>query len=193
MNKRKIFFLVIFFFLFLFTTAQTVSAFSFGDVIKGVKDFFSSKPPKKITVNSKIELAPNGDINNNGVIDGGDIVHFSYALDNQTDETYSYTTLKTNINWKLLNNIHNTEGLTGIDIKGNSLIVPNIIIFPHTIFNISFDARITISEKDDPILSTEPQLFTKKNELLSTGIKKELKTKHGDINKFPSQIEIENK
>src|SRR5260221_91096 len=94
---------------FFFFAVSSVKAFSFDDIVKSIQQVFkppAKTPPPALSVDSKISLAEDGDVNKNGQIDAGDTVRFSYTVTNTTDKDQTFATLKTNINRKQLNFIH---------------------------------------------------------------------------------------
>jgi hypothetical protein len=184
MNKLKIYFPIIFLFLFLFVGVRTTHAFSFGDVVDGIKDFFTPDPPKELTIDSKIELAPGGDVDKNGQIDSGDIIRFKYTLKNPTENEYSWLTINTKINRRLINYIHNDYGITSLDDDGKTLKIPHIRVYPKQEINIRFDAMVNYSSKQDILLSTEPDLVDKNNKVLLKLSKREITAKKITVEKI---------
>lgn len=168
----------------------TLAPIAHANLIDQVKDFIS--PDEKTTsVDSSISLAENGDFNNNQQIDSGDIVRFSYEIKNTSGKKYAYVTLKTNIVRDEINFIHNIYGVTGINDTDNALTFPNIRIEDQETIYISFDARINYFEKQDKILTTEPEIISFNKESLAKGLKKEMKIKNlsnDQINKFRNGI-----
>ncbi len=141
-------------------------AFSIGDIFNGIKNVFSPQPtstPKEFTITSKIELAPGGDLNNNGQIDAGDLVRFSYTITNTTDTTYKFATLKTNINRNDINFIHNIQGTLNLTDNGKTITIPNLHIAPQQVETISFDARVNYDANTDQVIKTQPEFVTSDN------------------------------
>ncbi len=167
----------------------TVHAFSLGDIVDNVKNFFTAKPPKELTIDSKIELAPGGDINKNGQIDAGDIVRFTYIITNTTDENYSFATLKTNINRKQLNFIHNITGTASLDDNdGKTISIPNFRIGANQIATITFDARVNYYTNEDPIIATEAEFVSEEKKSIAKSLKKEIKAKRMNKENIPGMM-----
>ncbi len=175
---------------FLFFAPAKTHAFSFGDIVDGVKNFFTPKPPKELTIDSQIELAPEGDINNNGRIDAGDIIRFSYTIVNTTDNTHTFATLKTNINTKEINSIKNVQGVMSLAEKDNTILIPNLTIKPNQVRKISFEARINFYKDTDQLLSTEPELLNNKKDSILKAKKEEITVKKMSIDSFNKLVHI---
>jgi hypothetical protein len=169
--------------------APKVGAFSFPNLLGPVKDFFTPDSPKNLTLDSKIELTPNGDANKNNQIDGGDIVRFTYVLTNPTKEKYLFATLNTNIDRKALNFIHNVSGVTGLDDSQNTIKLPNLRLESDRELVIGFDARINYSI-EDKLISTEPELLTEDKKSVLKAIKKEVKALKVKPEDFPGQVKV---
>lgn len=151
------------------------------DIVNGVKDLFTKKDDnnvkkKEFTIDSQIELVPEGDENKDGEIDAGDIVRFTYAITNTTDQEYSYGTLKTNIDRKLINHIHNVHGSTGISETDNTVSIPNFRIGSNEQRVISFDAIINYYQ-EEKIITTEPEFVSSEKISLTKSLRKEIKAK----------------
>ena len=149
-----------------FLTTPKAEAFSFGDIINGIKNVFTSQSTpsqNEFTVTSKIELAPGGDLNNNGQIDAGDTLRFSYTITNTTDTTYKFATLKTNINRNDINFIHNIQGALSLNDNGKTVTIPNLHVFPQQTLATSFDARIDYNSSTDQVIKTQPEFITSDN------------------------------
>lgn len=157
--KIVLFIIVLFLPLFLLSFGP-VSALSLSDLVDGIKSVFNKNDQnihdKKFTIESNITLAPDGDVNKNGEIDAGDIVRFSYVLTNTTDKSYSFATLKTNIDRKQLNFIHSLSGATGLMDDDKTINITNVRIEPQQTLVISFDVR-TLYRNDDISVSTEAE------------------------------------
>lgn len=151
------------------------------NLIDGVKNLFTNKseklPDKNLTIDSSIILAPNGDMNNNGQIDAGDTITFSYNIKNNTDKKYVYATLKTNVNRDSLNYINNVSGVTGLNDDGKSIDFPNLRVEPGMVKVISFDARINYFTEQDPVITTEPEMVSEQRESILKSLKKEVQAK----------------
>ncbi|MBU3978751.1 hypothetical protein KJ980_07210 [Patescibacteria group bacterium] len=191
MNKRIFSLLILpFFLLSLFLFTKTTHAFSLGDVVNGVKSLIS--PAKKeLKIDSSITLVPEGDVNKNGQIDAGDTVRFTYTLTNTTDREYSFATLKTNINRKQLNFIHNITGTASLDDDGKTIEIPNFRIAPNQIAAITFDARVNYYTSEDPTIATVPEFFDNNNRSIVKSLKKEIKAIRINKDKIPGMIKMQ--
>jgi hypothetical protein len=174
------------------TSAEPALAISFEDILTGAKQFILGDEKKELTMDSKIELAPNGDVENNGRIDAGDIVRFTFTLANKTDKKYTFAALKTNINQKQIHYIHNLYGVTGISDNGDTVVFPNFRIEANQVATISFDARINYYTEEDPTITTEAEFISNDNKSLAKASKKELKVLRKQKDKIPGTIKIEN-
>ena len=169
MNKTKI---VLFIFLLVFTFIALASS-----QIHGVKSLFNKdEKSKEFTIESNIELAPDGDDNKNNEIDAGDIIRFTYTIINTTDQAYSFATLKTNIDRKQINFIHNLSGTTGVSDLDDTITIPNIRINAQEQRVISFDARINYFQ-EDKIVSTESEFVSFDKNSIAKSLRKEVKAK----------------
>jgi hypothetical protein len=190
MPSRKLFllaFLSILPILF-FAAYQPAQASVIKDLMNGVKKIVSPSPTPKplqlgsgnLSVSSNVALAANGDINQDSVIDGGDMVTFSYTISNNTNNDYPYSTLKTNLPRDLINYIHNVKGAYSIEDKDGSTEIPNLYIHAHQLLKISFDARVDIFTGADKGITTQPQLYDRENKKLVENSKSELGIKGSD-------------
>lgn len=100
------------------------------DWVNAVKEVIILSAPKVISIDSTVERLLSGDENKNGIIDSGDIVTFKYTIINPTDKEISFATLKTNINRKQLNFIHNIKGTSSLNDDGITIEIPNFRIGP---------------------------------------------------------------
>ncbi len=112
------------------------------------------------SISSNISLAPGGDENNNGKIDAGDIVRFTYIVNNPTKTLYPFATLKTRLNLSMLNYIHNVTGATGYTDSNNTIDFPNFRILPQQTQIVSFDARTMYYTDADKTLTTQAEILT---------------------------------
>lgn len=171
----------------LFVNPKQAQANIFDNIVNGVKDFFT--PTKKeLKIDSNISLAPEGDVNKNGQIDAGDIVRFTYTLTNTTDQEYSFATLKTNIDRRQLNFIHNITGTASLDDDGKTIEIPNYRIAPNQIATITFDARINYYTSEDPTIATVPEFLDNNNKSIVKSLKKEIKVFRINKDKIPGMI-----
>lgn len=182
-----LFFLSITTLLFLF--AQTAHA-SIIDDIKNriIKVYENTFGNKELKVDSQIYLSPDGDQNQNGEIDAGDIVTFSYIITNPASEKYRFATLKTNIDKRQINFIHNVKGATGLSDENNSVVIPNVRLDSLQILTISFDARINYFSNQDGLITTQAEFLTNDNRSLTKSEKKEIVAKKIDTKKIISTI-----
>ncbi len=151
------------------------------DLVNGVKNLFTKEEDKNVknkefTIDSQIELVPEGDEDKDGEIDAGDIIRFTYTLRNTTDQKYSFATLKTNIDRKLINHIHNIRGSTGILETDSTVSIPNFRIGSNEQRVISFDAIINYYQEDKAI-ATEPEFVSFEKKSLAKSVRKEVKAK----------------
>lgn len=155
----------------LFFQIQSVHAAILDDFFKDIKNFIN---PGNLSIDSGITLAPGGDAANNGEIDTGDIVRFSYAITNTSDKTYAFTTVKTNIDRKQVNFIHNVQGTSGIIDDGETISIPNVRLDSSQSLEITFDARINYYQDNDRIISTESEFLDSDKKLIAKSSKKEV-------------------
>lgn len=167
------------------------------NIVNTLKNIVSPNEPKEtkdsLSIESKIYLAPKGDINNDGEIGSGDIVRFEFVLHNESDEEMSWMSLDTKIDPKLINFIHNAHGITGLDRDKETIKFSNIRIYPKQSLTISFDARINISTKKDLQISTEPELFDKEKKLIKKDEKKLVNAKSINASNNKSNLEFSKK
>jgi hypothetical protein len=161
-----------------------VEAFQLPDVLAPIKDFFSNPPPKVLTIEPSIGLAPDGDVNKNGQIDSGDSITFAYKITNLTDTSYSYATLKTALPRKQLNFIRNLNGATGIKDTSDSITIPNLRIPGNSEQIISFDARINYTKSDDIPINTTAELLDSGGASLFKSTKKEVIAKKLSVDEY---------
>lgn len=193
MFKKKILLPSLLILLFFLISSPKVLAFSLGDIVKEFKSLFDNKSDlnrkdNKLSIDSLIELAPGGDENNNGEIDSGDIVRFTYALINTTDNKYSYATLKTNIDRKQLNFIHRLKGATGLSDEEGTITFHNIRINPDEQRIISFDARLNYSQEDKSI-TTESEFIDENKKSFMKFPKKEVIAKKLSAEEIKKRLE----
>lgn len=160
------------------------------DFLNGVKNFLNIPQDikKELKIDANIELAPDGDVNKNGQIDAGDTVRFSYTITNTTDQAYSFATLKTNINRKQLNFIHNVTGATNLNDDGKTITISNFRIAPGQVVSLSFDARVNYFTKEDPVITTEADFIGKDKKSHAKSKRKEIKAKRILKEKIPGMV-----
>lgn len=173
------------------TVAKPSLAFSFEDIVTGAKEFILGGEKKELTLDSKIELAPGGDVEKNNQIDAGDILRFTYTITNTTENEYSFTTLNTHINRSLISFIHNVYGATGITNDEKAPAFTNVRIGANEQAVLSFDARINYLTDSDPTISSEAEFVNKDKKTILKATKKEIKAKRISENKIPGLIKID--
>lgn len=186
--KKKIFLVIcLLSSLAFFTKPKSVKANFLDDIVTNVTDFFI--PDKKeLKIDSSIALTPDGDVDKNGQIDAGDIVRFTYNLTNTTDQEYSFATLKTNIDRKQLNFIHNITGTASLDDDGKTIAIPNYRIGANQTATITFDARVNYYTDKDITIATEPEFVDKDKKSIIKSLKKQIGAKKIKNDKIPGMI-----
>lgn len=178
-------FLIVFLPILLFFQIQSAHAAILDDLFKDIKNFIN---PGKLAIDSEITLAPGGDVANNGEIDAGDIVRFSYTLTNTSDKKYAFANLKTNIDRKQLNFIHNVQGTSGITDDDETISIPNVRIEPSQSLQITFDARINYFQDSDSTISTESEFLDSDKKLIEKSAKKEVIARRISVDKINSML-----
>ncbi|GEM_PF-3414321 len=168
--KFKLLFVLLFTPVFLFVISSPIQA----SILDDIKNILSKDSSKNLTLESSVVLAPNGDINKDGQITSGDIVRFSYVITNTTDKKYTYSILKTNVDRKQINFVHNLQGTTGFLDRYGTIVFRNLRIEANEQRTISFDARINYSETDR-LISTQPEFLTFDNKSINKASRKEVK------------------
>jgi hypothetical protein len=167
---KKIFILGFILLSFLVVPPQKADASILDDVVSGVKKFIfgeEKKEVKKLSLEYSVQVVPGGDQNKNGVIDPGDEARFSFVIKNPTDKEYSFLSLNTGIDKKLVNFIHNYSGMSSIGVKSGKVIIQNIRILSGQESVLSFDARVNLISKNDLVLSIEPTLLSQNSILVN--------------------------
>jgi len=154
-------------------------------IIKAYEDVLRKK---EVSIISDISLAPDGDLNSNGEIEAGDVVRFTFTLTNTTGETYTYSSLKTNVDRKQLNFIHSLRGATGLSDEDGTIIFRNLRINPNEQRVISFDARINYSREDKNV-ATEPEFITEDQKLILKADKKSVLAKKLNDEEIKKRLE----
>lgn len=155
-----------------------------------VKDLFTPDPKKEFTIESNISLAPGGDFSKNGKIDAGDIIRFTYSIKNTTDKEYAFATLKTNINRKQLNFIHNIVGTPNLTDDGETIYIPNFRLGANQSSEVSFDARINYFSKEDLSIVTTGEFISENKKSISKSEKKSINALKMVKDKVPSFIDV---
>lgn len=159
--------------------------------VDGIKSFFNiDEKNKEFNVESKIELAPGGDINKNGQIDAGDTIKFFYTITNPTKESYKFATLNTNVNTKELNTISIVQGVLSLDISKDTILIPHLTIAPNQVQKISFTARMNFNKDNDQLISTEADLVDDKKSSIFKAKKQEVNAKKLDTESFNKFVHI---
>lgn len=197
MNRKFLSGFIIFIFIasvFVFVSPPVAHAALLDDLVNGVKSFFNipQDVPKELKIDANIVLAPGGDVNKNSQIDAGDTVRFSYTITNTTDQEYTFATLKTNINRKQINFIHNVTGTTNLSDDGKTVSIANFRIAPNQVVPISFDARVNYFTNQDPTISTQADFIGKDKKSLTKSTKKTIKAKRILQEKIPGMVKQQN-
>ena len=179
--------------IFFLRSAPLVEAFFLEDWFNSLKKTIvpPSSQPQVFSIDSDIALAPDGDVNKNGAIDAGDIVTFAYTIKNTTDQEYAFGTLKTGIDRKQVNFIHNVKGAASLDDTEETVNFPNLRVgtsLENAI--ISFDARINYVQDQDILIATEPEFISSEQKSVNKATKKEVKAKRIDLKKIPQVLEL---
>lgn len=153
-----------------------------ASIIDDIKNLLT-RSPKEFNLTSNIALAKDGDLDKNEEINAGDTVTFRFVLSNPSDKKYSSTTLKTNIDRRSINFIHNIVGTSGLNDDGKTITIPNIKVAPNESVIISFDARLNYFDENLKTISAEA-------ELIDSAKKSLLKDKKVQINSKKSNSKI---
>lgn len=191
MKKAKLLFAVapLFALLLFFVFSIPIQA----SILDDIKSNFSKKTDQGVlSVESNISLAPGGDVEKDNEIDAGDIVRFTYTITNTTDQEYSYGTLKTNIDRKQLNFIHNIHGTSGLIDDNNTIEIPNLQIDTLESIVISFDARLNYYNETSKTLSTEAELLGSDKKSVFKSERKQISTKKAESQEL-KMLNIEEK
>ena len=129
-----------------------------ASIIDDIKNLLT-RSPKELNLKSDIALAKDGDLDKNEEINAGDTVTFTFILSNPSDKKYSHTTLRTNIDRKSINFIHNIIGTSGLNDDGKTITIPNIKVAPSESITISFDARLNYFDENLKTISAEAELI----------------------------------
>lgn len=188
-KNRKIFLVLVFTYFFLLM-APSAGAFFVPDLLKPVTDLFQPKPAesKDLQVNSSLKITEGPEINNK--LDSGEIIHFTYTIDNPTDKKFKRASLKTNIKKSDINFIHEIFGATGIKEIDNTILFTNLNINPYSQIIIGFKARVNHFSDQDKIISTQPELLTSDKKLILKSESKEIKALKKEIKAIKSNYQI---
>lgn len=159
--------------------------------VNGVKNLLAGES-KGLTVESKIELASNGDLNKNGQVDAGDTIEFSYTIINPTKNSYKFAILKTNIAGKEINSIGYVQGALSLNVDKDTISIPNLNIDPNQVRKISFRAHINFNKDSDQTIGTEAELVDDKNSSIFKAEKKEITAKKIGVEQFNKFVHITN-
>lgn len=188
-NRKKLLFTVVFLslcFTFIIIT-PLARATIFDDIVTGAKNFVLGGEKKELTIDSNIELAPDGDKNSDGKIDSGDIIRFNYKISNTTINEYAFGTLKTNIDRKKINFIHNVRAVS-LNDKKDIIVFPNLRLRPGQTTEVGFDARVTYSSEEDISINTEAEYIDKEKNTVAKATRKEVKALKLDKEKLNSLL-----
>lgn len=190
--KNKQFFLLFCSVFFFLQAVHPAYASIFDDLVNKFKKNVSPSSQGYLSMTSNITLARGGDFNKNGQIDAGDIVTFVYSITNTTKQEYRFGSIKTNIDRKKINFIHNLKGITSLKDTGNSIEIPNLRVTSSLDpMLISFDARINYIQDQDLFITTEAEVLSNDRRSITKSLKKEIKAKRIDVGKIPKTVEIE--
>ncbi len=173
------------------TIASPANASIFDDLINKVKNIIpqSNSSVSSLTLDSQISFAEDGDVNKNGLFDGGDTLKFTYTINNPTDKDISFATLKTNIYRKYINFIHNVQGSTNLSDNNSTITFSYLRVNAGESLAISFEARVNYFSDSDKNISTQPEILTSDKKSLIKSTKKEIKAKIFK-GKIPSNVEF---
>lgn len=191
MKKSKTNLIKLLLLIILVTFFVKITPIANASIIDDIKLLFSDNTKKELTLNSKITHASSGDLNHDGKFDSGEILKFTYIIDNPTNKEISFATLKTNIPRNNLNFIHDIRGTSSLSDKNKTIIIPNLRINPGENLEISFNARINYSTNNDLGISTEPEIITLDKKSLLKSKKKEINAKKLK-GKLPSNVNMKN-
>lgn len=139
-----------------------------------------------MTVDSEITLASDGDVNNDGQVDAGDTVIFSYTIINENSKEFPLSVLKTNISRTRLNFIHDIRGTASLSDANGTIEIPNLFIGPNQRVMISFHARINYFQGDDQVIGTRPELIGRDGVLLLEAATREMNVRAWNQDMIPS-------
>jgi hypothetical protein len=192
-KKTKLIAIILFSFSFLIYVSPA-KALTFEELVEtGKKLLGFETTPTDLNITSEIKLAEGGDVNENKEIDSGDIVTFEYTIQNPTEVSFKFATLKTNIPRKNLNFIHQVGGATGIKDNGETIDITNIRLEKESSKTISFNARVNYTEKEDLTIFSEPELLNEKKESVKKAERKEVQAKKLKSENIPSMTKSINK
>ncbi|MBI4062290.1 hypothetical protein HY410_00035 [Candidatus Gottesmanbacteria bacterium] len=184
---------VLAFCVFSLATAPGVGAFFWDDWFLKAKEVISPLIGQEanegllVSIDSSVALAPGGDVNRNGQVDGGDTVTFSYTLTNTSDAEYTFLTLVTNIDRNQLHFIHNVQGTASLSDRNGTVIISNVRLGPLQELVIRFDARTNFNTTTDMIIATQPELLNEEIAVIGRSKRKEVKAKKW-LGQLPSMI-----
>jgi len=170
------------------STSKLAHASILDTILNSIKNTFS--PSQQLSISSKIDLAPNGDLNKNGQITAGDTIKFTYVLSNITGNSYSFATLKTNINTTILNSLSNIQGTTSINDANHTITIPYVHLNPDQQLTISFTAQTNFNKDSNQTLSTQPEIIDQNNKSLATGQKQEVTVNKMSLDLFNQFVHI---
>ncbi len=180
--------LVISFFVF---SPKPAQASFLDDVVDKVQDIFTPDAKKEFTIDSEITLAPGGDVDKDGQIDAGDIIRFTYSLKNATDKDFTFATLKTNIDRKQINFIHNVTGTANISDDAKTITIPNYRIGSKQVSIITFDARVNYYTNKDVSIVTALEFVDKDRKIVIKSDEKKVNVRKIVKEKVPGMTKRE--
>lgn len=185
MPRRTVLLLIL---IFLLAASSPAHASFFDDFLSGAKQLFTPSAPQSLTVQGSVQLATDGDLNKNGVIDAGDMVIFKYVIQNPTSTMYQFATLRTNVSRTDINFIHNIKGTSSLLDQKSTIDIPNLFIKPNQDLEVSFEARVNYFDDADHTLFTQPELISSSKQKLFTAPQFNIKAKALPKGRLPSTL-----
>ena len=153
---RKKFIISLALLIFLLGNAPYAGAFFLENWVNKLIKPTSQNLENNFSLDSTLEQIQ--DVNENNVIDGGDVIRFVFTVNNPGDTEYSFTTLKTGIDKSSIHFIRNIKGTRSLSYNNNTITFPNVTILPGETKKISFDATINYVPDSDTSLSIDAEL-----------------------------------
>jgi hypothetical protein len=130
-------------------------------------------------------MAPGGDFDGDGMINGGDTLRFSFSIRNQTPNDYSAAALDTRVPRHSLHFIHDVHGANSLSDEGESIIIPNLNLLAGQSLLISFDAQPNFSDERLTLWS-EPSLSDGSADVLALGDRVEARVEPSEKGNRPT-------
>lgn len=111
----------------------------------------------RLSVRGSVDLAPGGDREGNGTIDGGDTVTLTFAVRNDGEVPVTFATLRTPLDSRLLHGLWNLRGATGYLLQDDVLSFPNLNAPPHAGFDIQIDATVDYAAAEG-VITLDPEI-----------------------------------